>query len=92
MGDTATYRDVFPGVDLEYVITRGGVKESFILVAAPEGELSWTWRVRADGAELRVTEDGAIELVTPDGEVAALIPPATMEKITHVKHFRWKRR
>lgn len=76
-GDSATYPEVFPGVDLKYVVTEGAVKESFVLAQAPATAPVWTWRVAVAGAELAEGSDGSIEIRNGE-EVLGTIPPAVM--------------
>jgi hypothetical protein len=78
---TVTYPGVFPGVDLLYTVTAGGLQKEFRLARAPEaGEAQWTFRLSSRGLEPRLTDDGSdrIEFVDAEGTVVMSTPSPLM--------------
>lgn len=77
--ETLTYRDVKPGIDLEYKIEPGAVKESLVLETVPT-RTSWSWNLRAGELQPRLAEGGAVELVDQDDVPVLMIPtPIAMD-------------
>ncbi len=78
-GDDITYAEVFDGVDLEYEITRGTVKESLILESVPDlGDSTWVWEIDSDGLELFEDQTGSIQFVDKDGVAQIVVPTPIM--------------
>lgn len=81
-GDTATYPEVYPGVDLQVQVG----PESFRLLlvvrgrqAAANPELDRiAWRVSADGLSLRAGADGSVQVVDGAGQPVLASPPSLM--------------
>ncbi len=72
---TATYADVLPDTDLEYVVEPGGVKESIIVKKAPAaGAGSWVFRMDL-GALTPSSADGGVVITDGKGAVVAALPP-----------------
>lgn len=69
-----TYRDVKPGIDLEYRVERGAVKESILLDAVPSGRAAWTWRLDTGALVPRLAEADAVEFVDDAGTVVMMVP------------------
>ncbi len=65
--DSLVYREVLAGVDAQFVVTPGGVKEQLVIGQVPESS-SWSWRLLPGGLVPRVGDDGLIELVDPQQE------------------------
>lgn len=76
--NTATYRDVFPGVDLVYTVTNGAVKEALVLRDRSAVAPSWSWRISGSGFTITPGRDGALEIMH-NGAVAMEIPPALLQ-------------
>ncbi|MEV8517869.1 LamG-like jellyroll fold domain-containing protein [Dactylosporangium sp. NPDC051484] len=72
-GDTAVYKAVLPGVDLELRATGDGVKENLVVASLDAGN-EWVFPLSLTNLTARTGTDGAIELVGKDGKVAATIP------------------
>ncbi|MDF2582197.1 MAG: hypothetical protein K0R33_840 [Mycobacterium sp.] len=74
--DRLAYRGVADGVDLEYEIEPGGVKEAVVLAAPPaRGKNSWTWRLDVGDLTPRLVEESnTLELVDEAGEVVITVP------------------
>jgi len=69
-------RDVGDGMDLEYKVQPGSVKEQVVLSAAPAaGRNSWTWELNVGDLTPRlVKETNAVELVDASGAVVLSVP------------------
>lgn len=61
-GDTVTYRGLTGGVDFDYRVGRGEVKENIVLNRAPSGPVSFTFAPKAGGLTHRQRKDGSIGL------------------------------
>ncbi|MDZ5144586.1 PA14 domain-containing protein [Microbacterium testaceum] len=68
-----TYRDVKPGVDLNYEIQPGGIKENLILKSVPTGN-GWVWRLDPGTLTPKLDEDGAVVLSDDAGDPVLGIP------------------
>lgn len=77
-GDTATYREVQPGVDLQVKATRTGFEQFFVVKRRPDGPLNFALPLRATGLTTRTDADGNTQLVTGSGEVVGSLPAAEM--------------
>jgi RHS repeat-associated protein len=78
-GDDFSYEEVFDGVDLEFEVERGWVKEALVLDELPDrSDASYTWLVEANALDLRFDEFGNIEFVNRYGEVQFYIPVPVM--------------
>jgi RHS repeat-associated protein len=76
-GDTATYADALPGVDVTYEAQGGAVKEALILESAAAGhKFSFTVET-SDGLSARTNDSGGIDFVR-DGEVRMSFAPPWM--------------
>lgn len=94
-GPSATYVDVWPGVDVVVQARRDGFEQWFVITEAAavealpgeDGVASWSMPVRAEGATARLTTEGAVEFVDADGVVVStLVAPlawdATVDKVS----------
>ncbi len=61
-GNVATYRDVYPGVDLELEALGSGYEKRFIIKSRPTAALVLTVPMTSTGANLNVAADGRITL------------------------------
>ena len=73
-GDRLLYRQVQPGVDLDYVVDTGSIKETLILAEAPKSDPTWTWIIRADTLTPRMTKLGGVEFLDAKGTVVFTTP------------------
>lgn len=77
--DLAVYPEVFDGVDLEYDVDKGQVKETLILKELPSAEeSSWVFTVHAPGLTVAENALGNIELTDRRGRVVFVIPDPVM--------------
>lgn len=69
-------RGIADGVDLEYKVQKGAVKEQVVLSSAPvKGKNSWTWELNVgDLAPRLIKESNALELVDSEGTVVFTVP------------------
>lgn len=70
-----TYEDVYPNVDLEYVLTGNDVKEN-IIVSAPMSSYSYTFLLEIDGLYAVLAQNGDIVLYDADSDEAQYTMPA----------------
>ncbi|MGW3961041.1 RICIN domain-containing protein [Amycolatopsis sp. NPDC005003] len=77
-GDTATYPEIQPGVDLQVKATRTGFEQFFVVKRRPSAALDFTLPVRASGLTTKSDADGNTQLVGPHGEVVGALPAAEM--------------
>ncbi|WP_284297477.1 hypothetical protein [Homoserinibacter gongjuensis] len=87
-GSVATYRDgtqhplwfrnVLPGVDLNYAVERSGVKESMVLAAPPETAPEYRWLLSAPGLTVESDEAGGYLVLDAEGSVRFTISPPVM--------------
>jgi len=68
-----TYRDVKPGIDLEYEVQSGGVKENLVLKTLPTTN-AWAWRLDPGSLTPTLSEDGSVALSDVSGKTVLLIP------------------
>lgn len=68
-----TYRDVKPGVDLEYEVESGGIKENLVLKTVPASN-GWVWRLDPGALAPALREDGSVTLSDASGRAVLLIP------------------
>ncbi len=60
MYETATYKGVFNGVDLEYVVTHKGIKESIVIESLSVATSKYAYSIETDGVVLRLQLDNTI--------------------------------
>lgn len=73
------YPSVFPGVDLTYDVTSGGVKEAFRLNKLPaRGESAWTWEIDAPGLTATKDEFGGMLFADDAGSPVFSMPAPIM--------------
>jgi hypothetical protein len=78
-GDTATYKDVYPGIDLELKALLDGFEQSFVVRAKPTAPLVFRIPLGLKGLSARMAADGSVELVdVATGAVKADSDPAVM--------------
>ncbi|SIS12980.1 RHS repeat-associated core domain-containing protein [Microbacterium sp. RURRCA19A] len=68
-----TYRDVKPGIDLEYEVQSGGIKENLVLKTLPTTN-AWVWRLDPGSLTPALSEDGSVALSDDSGKTVLLIP------------------
>ena len=68
-GDTATYAEVLPGVDLKLVATKTGMASIYVVKSeqAAKGSGLASLQVAVDGADLTVPDQGRVGAVAADG-------------------------
>jgi hypothetical protein len=77
-GDTATYPEIQPGIDLQVKATRTGFQQFLILKRKPGKPVSFTMPLRADGVSLRTDADGNTDVVDKTGATVGSVPAAQM--------------
>lgn len=77
-GDTATYPEIQPGIDLQVKATRTGFQQFLILKRKPNKPVSFTMPLRADGVSLRTDADGNTDVVDKTGATVGSVPAAQM--------------
>ena len=77
-GDTATYTNVYPGIDVELKALLDGFEQSFVVHAKPTAPLVFRIPLGLRGLSTRVAADGSLELVDAAGVVKADSDPAIM--------------
>lgn len=68
------FEDIEPGIDLEYEIEPGAVKETLILSSAPRSSPSWSWVLNVGELTPVLSDDGLLELRDADGGVVMHVP------------------
>ncbi|MBO5111334.1 MAG: RHS repeat-associated core domain-containing protein [Clostridia bacterium] len=72
------YPDILDGVDLEYVVNSGNIKEN-IIVKERADSYSYTFEVKLNNLDVELCEDGSIVITDPDTEeVVYTIPKGYM--------------
>ena len=72
--DALVYKDVFPGVDFEYIVSSGALKEN-IVVNEPKQEYKYSFDVDFSGLTPKNNPDGSITLMDGDNIVFILSAP-----------------
>ncbi|WP_449407469.1 PA14 domain-containing protein [Microbacterium maritypicum] len=72
--DLLRFSDIRAGVDLEYEVEPGGVKETLILAAAPKGAATWSWRLDVGELVPVLGEHDVLELQDAAGAVVMHVP------------------
>jgi hypothetical protein len=85
-GDTATYPNVQPGVDLVARATATGLEQSFVLHQRPSGPLSFRLPLALRNLTARQTADGGIEFRASDGAVLFASRGASMWGAAMIPH------
>ncbi|MDQ1121616.1 PA14 domain-containing protein [Microbacterium trichothecenolyticum] len=68
-----TYRDVKPGIDLQYEVQSGGIKENLILKTAPSSN-GWVWRLDPGSLTPSLAKDGSVVMSDASGGAVLAIP------------------
>lgn len=68
------FPDVQPGVDLQYEVERSAISEVLTLKAAPQGEATWTWVIRAATLEPALSDVGEVSFRDAEGIVQFSMP------------------
>jgi len=75
-GDSVSYADVAPGIDLGYEVTSSTVKETIKLKKPPAaGTSSWRFRLSTQGLTPTLDQSGAVLLADDTGAAKIVIPP-----------------
>jgi hypothetical protein len=81
-GETATYRDVLPGVDLVMLAERDGFGQHLVIRNAEAARhpalTKISLRMQAEGLKVTVDDAGAIHAVDDQGKEVFAAPPSTM--------------
>ncbi|HET9672681.1 MAG TPA: DNRLRE domain-containing protein [Actinomycetota bacterium] len=77
-GDTATYPDVLPGVDLVLRARSGGFEQQFAVKEPPKEPPVFRLPLRLDGTTASVDQDGNLTISKADGTTLASADPALM--------------
>ena len=77
-GDTATYRDVLPGVDATLQALPQGFEESFIVDSPIHAPATLDIPIQVDGATAELDDSGALVLTDSTGAVVGGADPAVM--------------
>lgn len=77
-GSTVTYPNALPGIDLEYVVDNGEVKEQLVLHRAPGGTPTWRFPMTVRGGQPSLGDDGAITVTDRSGTAQVVIPAPVM--------------
>lgn len=76
-GDSATYPDIDPGVDMTVTALPTGFEQNFVLKSAPTGPVSFDVPIKTAGLTARAETDGSISFVDAKNNVVSRIPAAT---------------
>jgi RHS repeat-associated protein len=82
-GAKVTYPDALPGIDLEYLVAMGEVKEQLVLHRAPgapgaTGAIAWRFPMTVQGGRPTMGNDGAITVADGSGAAQIVIPAPVM--------------
>lgn len=72
--DVLRFNNVRGGIDLEYQVQPGGVKETLILDKAPTSAARWTWRLDVGDLTPMLAEYDVLELISDEGAVVMHVP------------------
>ena len=67
------YADILSGVDLEYIVNSGSIKEN-IIVKERKNEYSYTFEIALNNLSATLGEDGNVYLESADGNTAYVMP------------------
>ncbi len=82
------YREVLPGVDLEYEVEPSLVKESMVLAARPEVAPEYRWLLSAPGLTVEADDAGGFVVLDEAGGVRFSIPTPVMWDSSRVPGVR----
>lgn len=68
------FREVQPGVHLQYEVDRAAVSEVLTLDAAPKGEAAWSWMLRTATLEPVLSDVGEVSFRDAEGTVQFSMP------------------
>jgi hypothetical protein len=72
------YRDIYPGIDLEFIITKNNVKYNFIVHPGADPSVI---QIKYHGAEnLKIDQEGILQIHTTQGNISESIPESYTEK------------
>ncbi|MGI5499138.1 LamG-like jellyroll fold domain-containing protein [Lentzea sp. CA-135723] len=77
-GDTATYADVLPGVDLVLRTQNSGVTQHVVVKDPKANAGKVRFGLVSDGLTVKATDEGGLKAVDANGEVLLSTPPAIM--------------
>ncbi|MGI8407441.1 MAG: DNRLRE domain-containing protein, partial [Actinomycetota bacterium] len=76
--NTIEYRDIYPNVDVRFVMDAESVEELFVLKQVPSGPTSFKVPLSLDGLTAATNSDGTISLQNASGKVLFTIPKLVM--------------
>ncbi|SNR59149.1 FG-GAP repeat-containing protein [Actinoplanes regularis] len=77
-GDTATYEDAKPGMDVVVQTTATGFRQHTVLTSRPTQPISITLPVKLKGLTAKRSADNAIEFLDADGTAVGTMPAPSM--------------
>jgi len=77
-GSVIDYPEVFPSVDVRFVVRAESVEELFVLKEVPTGPTSFTVPLKLRGLSAAEQTDGSIVLANPAGDAVFTIPSLVM--------------
>jgi RHS repeat-associated protein len=86
-GDTATYAEVLPDIDLMLRATPAGFEQSFVLNSPPKVPLALQVPLDLEGLVPKIEADGSLTLSTSNGDVFAQSDPALMWDSSYDDHM-----
>ncbi len=72
--DLLRFEDVRAGIDLEYQVEPGGVKETLVLAKAPKSAAKWTWSIDVGDLTPVLADHDVLELHNAEGAVVMHVP------------------
>jgi RHS repeat-associated protein len=75
---SATYRSLFPGIDVAYDVTRSGLNENIAIGHRPNGPIAITYDLSTDGLVLSLRADGSVTATSAAGVFAFTLPAPWM--------------
>ena len=83
--DTATYRNVVPGVDLVIEATRSGFEQYLVLTRRPDGDTAeFTLPLSVKGLKVKAAANGSVKFLDTKGTARASMPAPDMWDATSV--------
>ena len=86
--DVLTFEGVRPGVDIEYTVETGAVKEAVVLHRSLNPATRWEWSLNAGNLIPQLGSDGMLELLDSSGNVVMHVPTPVMWDSSGVEGVR----